>query len=103
MPSRKTSQEAGALKFSPYLIWSQRTSAHSCETDSEQDEGTSEYLLIEDYLDLADIALKLWNRKRAIAGNDEATYAAQRIIGRVIYVDEVLCYLSAAVIKTKFE
>jgi hypothetical protein len=48
--------------------------------------------------------LKLYNRKHApLVEGDEATYAAQRIIGRVIYVDEVLCYLSAAVVKTQLE
>jgi hypothetical protein len=65
MSSQKRGDEARALTFSPYLIWSQRKSAYSCETDSEQDEGAAEYSLIKDYLDLADIALKLWNHKHA--------------------------------------
>jgi hypothetical protein len=65
MPSRKRGHEARALRFSPYLIWSQRKSDYSCESDSEQDEGAAEYSLIKDYLDLADLALKLWNHKHA--------------------------------------
>lgn len=65
MRCQKRGHEGRALRFSQYLIWSQRKSAHSCETDSEQDECASEYSVIKDYLDLADIALKLWNRKHA--------------------------------------
>jgi len=62
MPRQNTFRETRALTFFPYLVWAEPNALRLVTPDQELSETAEEHLFVEKFLDLADVALKLWNR-----------------------------------------
>jgi hypothetical protein len=61
MQRRNILREAGSLTFFPYLIWAETEGLRFRTPAQELSETTEEHVFVEKFLDLADVALKLWN------------------------------------------
>ena len=66
MQQRNIPREARALTFFPYLIWTETEELRFRTPDQELSETTEEHVFVERLLDLADMALKLWNSNKGL-------------------------------------